>query len=124
MYLRTTTRKNTDGSVTTYYQLAHNTRNPKTKVPEVKVIYNFGRADNIKREDLVRLCKSIARVCGGTVADNTCTEQSYTDKEGLPEDIKIVSSLELGAVFVIEQLWERLGIGSELRSISQSSGNR
>ncbi len=104
MYLRTTTRKNTDGSVTTYYQLAHNTRNPKTKVPEVKVIYNFGRADNINREDLVRLCKSIARVCGVTVADNTCTEQSYTDKEGLPEDIKIVSSLELGAVFVIEQL--------------------
>ncbi|MBF0488935.1 MAG: hypothetical protein HQK98_12330 [Nitrospirae bacterium] len=118
--MRTTTRKNTDGSVTTYYQLAHNTRNPKTKVPEVKVIYNFGRADSLNRDDLVRLCKSIARVCEVTVTDNTCAEQSNTDKEqeGLPEDVKIVSSLELGAVFVIEQLWERLGIGPELRSIS------
>nr|WP_200873704.1 IS1634 family transposase [Candidatus Magnetobacterium casensis] len=124
--MRTTTRKNTDGSVTTYYQLAHNTRNPKTKVPEVKVIYNFGRADTLNRDDLVRLCRSIARVCGVTVTDSITPEQTSTSKEqaGLPEDIKLVRSLELGAVFVIEQLWERLGIGSELRSIAKNTGDK
>nr|WP_156033168.1 hypothetical protein [Candidatus Magnetobacterium casensis] len=99
--MRTTTRKNTDDSVTTYYQLAHNTRNPKAKVPEVKVIYNFGRADTLNRDDLVRLCRSIARVCGVTVTDSITPEQTSTSKEqaGLPEDIKLVRSLKLGAVF-------------------------
>ncbi len=43
---------------------------------------------------MVRLCKSIARVYGVTVADNTCTEQSYTYKEGvssLKSMVKLIS---------------------------------
>lgn len=84
MYLRTTSRKNKDGSIITYYQLAHNERNPKTKVPEVNVIYNLGRADTVKREDLVRLCKSISRVCGLTIHDNFDTEQFDTTEAGIP----------------------------------------
>ena len=31
MYLRTTKRKNKDGSVVQYYQLAHNERHPETR---------------------------------------------------------------------------------------------
>jgi len=69
MYLRTTKRKNKDGSIVEYYQLAHNMRNPQSKKPIAKIIHNFGRADQVKREDLVRLCRSIARVCGLTVSD-------------------------------------------------------
>ncbi|MBF0566825.1 MAG: IS1634 family transposase, partial [Nitrospirae bacterium] len=126
MYLRTTTRQNKDGSKITYYQLAHNVRNPESKVVEANIIYNFGRADKVKRDDLVRLCNSIARICGLTVHDNLGCEQSEPSKEepGLPEDVKFIRSLELGVIFVIEALWERLGIGSLLRSVSKESGNK
>ncbi len=64
MYLRTTRRTNKDGSVTVYYQLAHNERHPETRKPIARIIHNFGRADELDRDELVRLCNSIARVCG------------------------------------------------------------
>lgn len=64
MYLRVTKRRNQDGSVVAYYQLAHNVRHPRTGKPVAQIIHNFGRADQIERESLVRLCRSIARVCG------------------------------------------------------------
>jgi hypothetical protein len=69
MYLRTTRRKNKDGSVVEYYQLAHNVRHAETGRPVAEIIHNFGRADELDRDGLVRLCKSIARVCGVEVHD-------------------------------------------------------
>ncbi|MBM9538849.1 hypothetical protein JWG43_17420 [Desulfobulbus alkaliphilus] len=69
MYLRTTQRKNKDGTVTVYYQLAHSERHPETGKSSAKIIHSFGRADQVDREALVRLCRSIARVCGVTVVD-------------------------------------------------------
>ena len=61
--------KNKDGSYTEYYQLAHNTRHPKTKNPVPRVIHSFGRADQLDRDALVRLCCSIARVCDLEIVD-------------------------------------------------------
>jgi hypothetical protein len=46
-----------------YFQLAHNERHPQTRKPVAKIIHNFGRADQLDRQELVRLCQSIARVC-------------------------------------------------------------
>ncbi len=64
MYLRTTKRKNKDGSIVEYYQLAHNVRHERTGKPVARIIHNFGRADELDRIGLARLCRSIARVCG------------------------------------------------------------
>ena len=69
MYLRTTRRTNKDGSVAEYYQLAHNERDPVTRKPVARIIHSFGRADELDRDQLVRLCQSIARVCGVQVID-------------------------------------------------------
>jgi len=69
MYLRTTKRKNKDGSVVTYYQLAHNLWDAENKQSFTRVIHNFGRADQLDRKQLVRLCESIARVCNIQVTD-------------------------------------------------------
>ncbi len=69
MYLRTSKRKNKDGTTVAYYQLAHNKRHPVTKNPVPKIIHSFGRADRVDRDLLVRLCKSIARVCNLEVID-------------------------------------------------------
>jgi hypothetical protein len=47
MHLRTTRRKNADGSTVDYYQLAENTWDPKKAGAVAKVVYNFGRADQM-----------------------------------------------------------------------------
>ena len=64
MYLRSTKRKNKNGTVTEYLQLAHNVRDPETNATVARIIHSFGRADQLDREALVRLARSIARVCG------------------------------------------------------------
>ena len=61
MYLRETKRRNKDGSVVSYLQLAHNERHPVSGSPVAKVIHNFGRADQLDHEALRRLVASISR---------------------------------------------------------------
>jgi hypothetical protein len=124
MYLRTTKRKNKNGSVVTYYQLAHNVRHPQTNQPTANVIHNFGRADQLDRQQLVRLCQSIARVCELKVTDPLQASQPSpeTSSVDLPESLQLVRSLELGPLLVIEALWERLGMGKILREIAQQFG--
>jgi transposase len=126
MYLRTTKRKNKDGSVVTYYHLAHNVRHPETNQSTPRIIHNFGRADQLDRQQLVRLCRSIARVCQLEVTDPlqalSSPPEERKDAEDWPETLKLVQSLELGTLVVIEALWERLGIGRILREVVQKSG--
>jgi transposase len=111
MYLRTTKRKNKDGSVVEYYQLAHNERHPVTRKPVAKIIHNFGRTDELDRAQLVRLCRSIARVCGLTVLDPLDQHHQALHAElGLPGDLKIKNTVSFGCVLAIEALWERLGL--------------
>jgi hypothetical protein len=119
MYLRTTSRKNKDGSVVQYYQLAHNERDPDTRKPVAKIIHSFGRADRLDRDALVRLCQSIARVCGLQLTDplSDTDGRLLASSTGLPEDLKLIHTLTLGTVLAIEALWEQLGIGQLFRDI-------
>src|SRR6266498_2294252 len=55
MYLRTTPRRNHDGSVVRYLQLAHNTWDPTAKRSRVQDLYNFGREDANNRATLLDL---------------------------------------------------------------------
>ena len=111
MYLRTTKRKNKDGSVVEYYQLAHNERHPDTRKPVAKIIHNFGRADQIDRELLVRLCKSIARICGLTITDPMAEpDKSSRSDNPIPDGLRLEQTLTYGCALVIESLWERLGL--------------
>lgn len=114
--MRTTQRKNRDGSTVRYYQLAHNVREPGTGKIVPRILYNFGRAEEIDCEALVRLCKSIDRVC--RIGLTEAIDERRAPRASLwPEEVKIRGSRELGPVLVIEALWERLGIGSILRRI-------
>jgi len=123
MYLRTTQRKNKDGSIVRYLHLAHNVRDSSRGMSVPHNIHNFGRADRLDREVLVRLCKSIARVCGVVVHDPSEAEDATEpDEAGLPDGVKLTTTVELGTVVVIEALWERLGIGEALRAAAQASG--
>lgn len=121
MYIRTTKRKNKDGSVVEYYQLAHNERDPETKKPVARIIHSFGRADQLDRDGLGRLCKSIARVCNLKVSDPCEEDRKTTDEIGLPKDLKLIKTLGFGCVMAIDAIWERLGIGSIIRQICKDN---
>jgi len=125
MYLRTTKRQNQDGSTVVYYQLAHNVRDPETGKPVAQIIHNFGRADALERDDLVRLCRSIARVCGLAVQDPLAQPEASGPKSSddlLAPGVKQRGTMPLGATWVIQELWERLGIGPTLRPMAKQAG--
>jgi hypothetical protein len=123
MYLRTTKRKNRDGSVVTYYQLAHNERHPETKVSTPRVIHSFGRADLVDRQELVRLCHSIAKACGLVIHDPVVeADKASPFDQGLPKELILIGTVELGTVVVIEALWLRLGIGQVFKEMAKSKG--
>lgn len=108
-----------------YYQLAHNVRHAETGRPVADIIHNFGRADELDRETFVRLCRSIARVCGVEILDPLEPAQSTLPGEktpALPEGVKLIQTLELGVPLVVEALWERLKLGPTLRKAMEESG--
>lgn len=126
MYLRSTKRMNKDGSVVEYYQLAHNERHPDKRKPVAKIIHNFGRADQLDRQQLVRLCQSIARVCRLTVIDpcKASSESSEIKEATFTEDLQIKQTLALGCPMVIEALWEQLGLKKILQDIEKAAGTK
>jgi Transposase DDE domain len=108
MYLRTTQRRNKDGSIVRYYALAENVRDPEKGHVEAQVVHSFGRADRLDRAALERLVRSIRRVLD---ADSAVP----ADEKGGERAIEIEASLDLGVVHVVAQLWARLGIGRAIR---------
>lgn len=117
MYLRTTRRRNRDGSVVEYYQLAETRWDPEKRQPTVHIIHNFGRADALDREALRRLARSISRVANAGV-------DVPADVAAPGEAIELEWARPLGAVHVARALWEELGIGEVLRGHERRTGRR
>jgi len=112
MYLRETKRRNADGSTVSYLALAQNERDPETGVPRARIIHRFGRADQVDREALARLVRSISRFLdpGAAVAATTSGEVSLRD------------SRSMGSPWLADRLWERLAIGQAI--LAQAGGRR
>src|SRR5919204_2079415 len=107
MYLRTTPRRNTDGQVVRYLQLAHNTWDPQARRSRVQVLYNFGREDANNRAALQRLVASVTRFLDPDRA------LAATAGEGLA----FVESRPLGGAWALDGLWQRLGIDTTMRRL-------
>src|SRR6266511_2415119 len=107
MYLRTTPRRNHDGSVVRYLQLAHNTWDPTAKRSRVQVLYNFGREDANNRAALQRLVASVTRFLD--------PDQALAAQAG--EGLAFVESRPLGGTWVLDGLWHRLGIDQTMRRL-------
>lgn len=54
MFVRTSSRRNKDGTLVRYLQLAHNEWDPAAKTSRMKVLYNFGRAEELDRAAIAR----------------------------------------------------------------------
>src|SRR5919108_4510988 len=104
MYLRSTPRRNKDGSEVRYLQLAHNVWDPAAKRSRVQVVYNFGREEPATREALERLVASVSRHLDPGRA-----------RSG--EALEFTESRPLGGTWALDALWERLGIGTAARGL-------
>jgi Transposase DDE domain len=104
VYLRSTPRRNKDGSEVRYLQLAHNVWDPAAKRSRVQVVWNFGREEPGTREALERLVTSVSRHLEPGKAG-----------PGAAEELEFAESRPLGGAHVLDALWERLGIGPALR---------
>jgi transposase len=121
MFLRKTQRKNTDGSIVEYYQLAHNVRDEKTGHAIARIIHNFGRADELDTEELRRLVRSIARVTDQEVKEPG-TDGAPAVKDPFPPGVEVVTTRPFGMANVAQALWDRIGIGSALRKMALDDG--
>ncbi len=92
-----------------YLQLAHNERHPDTGAPTAKVIHSFGRADTVDRAALARLVSSISRFLD--------PEQAATAAAAGIE-VEVVDARRMGGAWVLDRLWERLGIGAAIRRVA------
>ena len=106
MYLRESRQKRADGSVLTHLQLAENVWDPEKRRAQVRILYNCGRGDEpASTERLRRLAKSILRRCA--------------PEEIVAEDPawQVVNAWPYGDLYVLEQLWRRLGIGEVIHEV-------
>jgi hypothetical protein len=102
MYLRTIQRRNKDGSVVRYVQLAHNVRHPESGNAVAKVLHSFGREDQLDRVGLARLVDSFNRYLG--------VEAVPAGGQGAGEVSPFHSARRLGGVWALDGLWRRLGL--------------
>lgn len=112
MYLRTTQRKNADGSIVRYVQLAHNRR--VDGVTQAEVLVNLGREDRLDRDGLRRLVASINRYLGDT--DDNDTAAGGVSVE-IGDALTVVGSRPMGTAWLLDGLWSQLGIDSALRKL-------
>jgi len=106
MYLRLSRQKRADGSTLAHLQIAENVWDPVRKRSQAKVLYNCGRADDEQiTERLRRLARSILRRC--------------SPEEIVAQDAswRLLDAWPYGDVYVLEELWRRLGIGEVIAEV-------
>jgi transposase len=106
MYLRTIQRHNKDGSTVRYVQLAHNHR--KGTNTQAEVLLHLGREDRLDMEGLRRLVNSISRYLDGVGA---------FPPAGPEAPLQVQSSRQLGSVWLLDGLWQRLGVADALGGV-------
>ena len=104
MYLRTTRRRNSDGSEVRYLSLAHNEWDATAGRSKVRILFNFGREDELDPAAIRRLIGSLSRALP---ADEALAAAA-------PAELQFCESRPLGGAWLLEGLWSRLGIGEIL----------
>lgn len=113
MFIRTTARKLKNGDSVQYVQLAHNFRDPDSGCPRAKILYNFGRREEVDEDALRRLVQSIARFLGPE------DELAAQGQGASRESVSFVESRPMGAAWLLHGLWNRLDIGGELLKLAK-----
>ncbi len=104
MYLRTTRRRNGDGTEVRYLSLAHNEWDPVAGRSKVRILFNFGREDELDRDAIRRLIGSLSRALPPGEALIAAA----------PPELRFLESRPLGGAYLLDALWRRLGIDAIL----------
>ena len=107
MYLRTISRRHKDGSVVRYLQLAKNFWDRVGHQAKAQVVHSFGREDQLDRQTLIRLARSITRLVE--------TQPAAAGTGG--GDLVFVESRPMGGVLMLDHLWPQLGIDTSIKSL-------
>jgi hypothetical protein len=111
MYVKTSVRKTKTGEVR-YLQLAHNEWDADKGRSVPKVIYGFGREDQLDKDAVRRLVASLSRLLD-------------SDLPAAPgEGLEFAESRPYGGAYVLDRLWQRLGIGTILTGLASSGRGR
>ena len=110
MYLRVSKQKRANGAEISHLQFAESTWDPAKKRSQVRIVYNFGRAEDPEIiERLRRLAKSILKRCA--------PEEIVAQDPGW----QLVNAWPYGDIYVLEALWQQLGIAEV---IAETAGRR
>ncbi len=111
--MKTTKRENKSGTVR-YLHLAHNEWDPAKGRAVPKVLFTFGREDQLDRDAVKRLVVSLSKLLGPGDA-LTATAAS---------DLAFVSSVPFGGTYVLDHLWHRLKIDQIVGRVGQPKRGR
>src|SRR3954467_2805717 len=112
VYLRTSSRRNRDGSRGRYLSIAHKER--RRGGPAVaRVLLPLGREDRLDVEALRRLVGSINRYLGEDPGSDAGAQIGAETGGGLT----ITDSRPAGGAWLLDGLWQQLGIDTALREV-------
>jgi hypothetical protein len=112
MYVKTSVRKTKSGEVR-YLQLAHNEWDAEKGRSVPRVIYGFGREDQLDKDAVRRLVASLSRLL-----------EPVEGPAAAGEGLEFAESRPYGGAYVLDRLWQRLGIAAILAGLASSGRGR
>jgi hypothetical protein len=109
VFIKTSTRTNRDGTKVRYLQLAHNEWDPVRQTARTKMLYSFGRADQLDRAAIERLIGALTRLLG---RDGGAGQPV----SGVP-GLEFSESRPLGGTWLLDQLWRTLRIDTTMQRL-------
>ena len=100
MFLREVRRRNKNGTQVSYLQLVHNEWDAAAQASRTKILYSFGRTDQVDPAAIKRLIASLSRLLDPAAALRVTASSELTFLESRP----------LGGAHVLDGMWQRLGI--------------
>jgi hypothetical protein len=107
MFLREVKRQNRNGTQVSYLQLVHNDWDPAARTSRTKILYSFGRTDQVDPAAIERLIVSLARLLDPAAALRATAGS----------DLTFLCSRPLGGTDVLDGLWRRLGIDTVMNRL-------
>jgi transposase len=98
-YVKTSVRTTRSGSVR-YLQLAHNEWDQEAQRSRTRILHNFGREDELDKEQVRRLVASLSRLLDPA--------EALAASE--PGELSVTASRPVGGTHALDRLWRRLGL--------------
>jgi Transposase DDE domain len=106
VYVKRTTRRTKDGAAVRYLHLAHSEWDTEAGMSRPKIVFSFGREDQLDRPSIERLIGALSRLLDPADAAALTS----------PSELLVTESRPVGGTFVLDTLWRRLGIDTAMRS--------